>query len=469
MIRYVTTVSLALVASAALAAQKAPEAVRETFDEVGGALPEGWRAVRGTWRTEDGALVAEALRGEGMVTVGDERWQNYEIEVRATFLKVREPTRWLSVVFRASKDGAPPWSQFPMRQATKRRNGLEFAVRGPRGWSVRARAKGPSGTKIGQARHLRVVVQGDRVACFLDGKLRIESLFCVDRARGCVGLAVSGCVARFDDFVVRRLPDSPARPPVAARVGACACVAHRGFSAAAPENTLAAVRKAVEAGADGCEFDVYASKDGVAVLMHDATVDRTTDGKGKVTGLSLAELKKLDAGSWKGKQFAGEPVPTLLDVLKALKGTGCRAVIEVKTDGIAQAVVDAVREADMVDSSVVISFKDQAVADARKLEAALPGALVVGGSRRGSTAEWAATLAARARKCGAAILDLNYQMLSPELVADLHERGFKVWCWTVNDEAVMAALARWGVDGITTDRPDAMVRWRKKLLEKTKR
>jgi glycerophosphoryl diester phosphodiesterase len=305
------------------------------------------------------------------------------------------------------------------------------------------------------------VVRGEQVTCFLDGAQVIESPFCVDRQRGCVGLAVSGCRARFDDFTVRRLPDTPVP---ALRAGAAArtlCIAHRGFSA---ENTLAAVQAAMQAGADGCEFDVYTSRDGVAVLMHDATVNRTTNGKGKVSDLTVAELAKLDAGSWKGKAFAGEPVPTLVGVLEAMKGKGCTAIVEVKADGIAGAVVQAIRDAGMVEGSAVISFKEKALADIRALEPRLRCALLVGGKRKGTEAEWVAHLAERARECGAAILDLHYGMLSPTLIADLHRRGFKVWCWTVNDLPILDALARWGVGGITTDRPDVMIQWRRDIV-----
>ena len=179
--------------------------------------------------------------------------------------------------------------------------------------------------------------------------------------------------------------------------------------------------------------------------------------------LTAAELGKLDAGSWKGKEYAGEPVPTLRRVLEAMKGTGCRAIIEVKAEGIAKPVVEAVRAAGMADASVVISFKGQAIADARAIEPRLPAALVVGGKQKGTAAEWAARLAGRAKACGAETLDLGYGMLSPALVSELHRRGFKVWCWTVDDPLIMAALIRWGVDGITTNRPDALIALRKKL------
>ena len=99
---------------------------------------------------------------------------------------------------------------------------------------------------------------------------------------------------------------------------AALCIAHRGFSAAAPENTSVAVRKGMAVGADGCEFDVRLSRDGVVVLMHDATVDRTTDGTGRVAELTLADLRRLDAGSWKDAEFRGERVPTLGEALSMM-------------------------------------------------------------------------------------------------------------------------------------------------------
>jgi glycerophosphoryl diester phosphodiesterase len=249
--------------------------------------------------------------------------------------------------------------------------------------------------------------------------------------------------------------DAP-RPEARGTARPCLCIAHRGFSAAAPENTLAAVRKAVEAGADGCEFDVQLSRDGLPVLMHDATVDRTTNGKGKVGELLAAELQRLDAGSWKDPAFAGEPVPTLLDALRALAGAGRTAVIEVKDAAATAAVVEAVRQAGMVDASVVVSFHEEALADIRAREPRLRCGLLVGGLRSGSVARRAERLAEQARACGAAILDLRYPVLSAKLVAELHRSGFQVWGWTVNDAAVVAVLARWGVDAITTDHPDVM-------------
>jgi len=462
-------VVLVLCVLTAAASAAAPALLRESFDGPDGELPTGWRVSRGAWRVEKGALIADSVKGEAYVLAGDAAWANYEIEVTATFVKVREPSRWLSIVFRAPADASTPFSHFPVRQKTTARNGTEFAVRATwKRWSVRAAAKAKADANLGVPRRLRVVVQGTRVQGYLDGRRVIDSPFCVDRESGCVGLGVSGCVARFDDFVVRAVPGPPKAPAHVEHPERCLCIAHRGFSTFYPENTLLAVTKGIEAGADGVEFDVYNSSDRVPVLLHDKTVDRTTDGKGEVAKLTLAQLETLDAGAWKDKKFAGEPVPTLADVLGKMKATTAKAMIEIKPDGIAREVVAAVRAADMLGQSVAISFSDRACADVHALEPGLPVALVVGGKPKGTMAQQADSLCGRARTCGAAILDLNFQMLSPEFVAELRRRGFRVWCWTVNEPAVMDALARWGVEAITTDRPDLMARWRRDLASSRK-
>src|SRR5579863_1834901 len=124
--------------------------------------------------------------------------------------------------------------------------------------------------------------------------------------------------------------------------------AHRGNSGEAPENTLAAFRQVAGVGADGVEFDVQLSRDGVPVVIHDETVDRTTDGKGAVAGLTLAQLQVLDAGKWFGAAFAGERIPTLEAVLEVFRGASIRVNIELKTNrtpypGLSQKVIDLVR------------------------------------------------------------------------------------------------------------------------------
>ncbi len=233
-------------------------------------------------------------------------------------------------------------------------------------------------------------------------------------------------------------------------------VAHRGFSAVAPENTLAAIKAAIKAGATGCEFDVYACGSGEIVLMHDKTVKRTTSGDGKVTELSLQQLRKLDAGTWKDKRYAGEKVPLLSEALKLLKDSGCQPVIEIKMEGISRQVIEDVRKAGMLRKAAIIAFSANVVREIRSLEPGIECAWLCSKTPAGTAAEKATWLKKQATACKAKLLDLNHKMLSAELIEELKKRGFGVWTWTVNDKQRMQQLQQWGVDSITTDKPDLL-------------
>lgn len=438
-----------------------PRPTVESFDQPTDSLPDGWNVIAGSWRVADGALVADSLRSEAYIAVGESHWQNYEVTASVVFRKVRDPKRWLSVLVRATRDGKLPWSQVAIRFDTTQSNGAEFAVRTPNNtWSVRSKSRAGEKFTLNQARRLKVTVRGSHVQGYLDDQRVVNSHLCVDRPAGCVGLGVSGCIATFDDVSIRQLPatDRPVRSAVADKP--CDNVAHRGFSSAAPENTLAAIREAIDAGATGCEFDVYGCADGTVVLMHDKTVNRTTDGRGKVTELTLKQLRTLDAGSWKNKKYRDERVPTLIEALTLLKNTKCQPVIEIKMEGISQRVIDDVRSLEMISQVAVIAFSKNVVSEIRTLEprmtcawlcASFPAEL--GANTATQKADW---LQAQANACTATLLDLNYRMLSPQLITELKRRGMGVWCWTVNEPVVMKAIHQWGVDSITTDRPSEL-------------
>lgn len=429
----------------------------ENFDHAETQLPDGWNVVSGIWRVENGVLVSDSMASDAYVTFGESSWQNYEVQATVTFREVRNPLRWLSILVRAAKDGERPWSQVPIRFDTTQPNGVEFAVRTTANrWSVRRKAAAASASKLNQSRQLKVVVRGSSLQGFLDGQLVIDSPLCVDRAHGCVGFGTSGCIATFDNVSVRPLPTSLETTTPSLRQ--CDVVAHRGFSSRAPENTLSAIREAIAAGSTGCEFDVYGCADGHVVLMHDKKVDRTTNGVGEVTKLSLKQLQKLDAGSWKDARYGGESVPTLVEALKLLKDTDCQPVIEIKMEGISKQVVDDVRKLNMVDQVAVIAFSENVVREIRELEPQMTCAWLCSKQLTGDSTSQADWLAEQASQCNATVLDLNYNMLTPELVAELKKRNLGVWTWTVNEAVVMQALQQWGVDSITTDRPDLLSR-----------
>lgn len=227
-------------------------------------------------------------------------------------------------------------------------------------------------------------------------------------------------------------------------------VAHRGGSAIAPENTLASVRAALGHGAGGIEIDVRATADGVVVLMHDDTVERTTGGRGRVDAMPLAALRRLDAASlWRSRAVAPEPPPTLLEVLRAVDGRAT-VFVEVKPPGIERAVVAAIAEAGALGWAEVHSFLDDVIAEAKRIEPRLTTALVC--------AERPGDPIAAASELGASAVALWRGLVArdPAIPDRAAAAGLRRYVWTVNDSAEARVLARLGVDALITDRPSLL-------------
>ncbi len=232
-------------------------------------------------------------------------------------------------------------------------------------------------------------------------------------------------------------------------------IAHRGFSWIAPENTLIAFRKAMETGVGMAECDVYLSRDGVPVVIHDEKLKRTTGVSGSVHEKTASELGRLDAGSWKSKEFRGERIPTLVDLLRLVKGH-LRLVIEIKQTGMETEVVKAIREAGVdPDAVMIFSFDRDTVLNIARLEPLLPTTWLVGklpdddDGRRRVLRE---ALGARASAIG-----LPKDRVFPDFVRRAHECGLPVFVWTVNKVKDMESLLDVGVDAIITDRPDVAI------------
>jgi len=249
-------------------------------------------------------------------------------------------------------------------------------------------------------------------------------------------------------------------------------VAHRGASFVAPENTLAAYRAAIVAGANGGECDVYRSTDGVVFLSHDSSPKRTMGGSdGNLTQMTFDQIQQFDAGSWKGEQFKGEKVPTLDAYLKLLKGTTCHPVVEIKQTKIEADVLDVIRNNEMTKVSTIIAFNADVVREIRRLEPKICVAWLYSedlkdkGTAEENAERLAEMLVRRCRELDIAILDLGHGLLSPKLIKLLNEANIHVWAWTVNDETAMRRYLDWGVVSITTDKPELMT----KILEERKR
>jgi glycerophosphoryl diester phosphodiesterase len=232
-------------------------------------------------------------------------------------------------------------------------------------------------------------------------------------------------------------------------------VAHRGASGYAPENTIAAFDKAVEMKADYIEIDVQRSKDGELVLIHDTTVDRTTDGTGKVGDLTLDELRNLDAGSWKGEQFTGEKIPTFDEILDRYHGK-IGILIELKAPelypGIEESVAKALKAKNLDKPSnekiIIQSFNFESVKKMNDLLPKVPMGVLTS-SRTHTT-----PMALQEFSTYADYFNPSYTIVSKELVNEVHDLGMKISSWTVRSQETADFLLEMGVDAIITDYPD---------------
>lgn len=238
----------------------------------------------------------------------------------------------------------------------------------------------------------------------------------------------------------------------AAKSGTKVAVGHRGAAGHAPENTIVSFETALRLGADAVELDVRRSSDGELVVIHDAAVDRTTDGHGEVAALPLEQLRALDAGARHGAQFRGTRIPTLRETLAWARGR-TELVIEIKGDphpqrGLEEQVVRLVAEHGMTDRVMVISFYHPALRRVRDLEPRIATGMLYTG--------FLADTVAAARAAGADCVRPIWRDWNEDLVAAVHEAGLVAGAWTPDDEAAMTRLLRMGVDSITTNYPDRL-------------
>ena len=276
-----------------------------------------------------------------------------------------------------------------------------------------------------------------------------------------------------------------------APAGAIDVIAHRGASAYAPENTIAAFELAVEQGAPWYELDCHLAGDGGVIVTHDADLDRVTGTAGLVREKSIAELQALDAGAWFAPEFAGERMPTLAEALAMAKGR-IGVYVEIKNadddgallealiaeadgavdlcDGLAarfmemveasgtrnlaltRAAIAEIRAQDMEEQVVVQSFSAVVCLVAR-VEAPELRVEYLGSDSKDHPERWPRFLSF-GRLIGVHGFNIHHESATPERIADFHARGETVAVWTVNEPALMRRYADWGVDGLITDRPD---------------
>ena len=227
-------------------------------------------------------------------------------------------------------------------------------------------------------------------------------------------------------------------------------IAHRGASGSAPENTLAAFKKALEIGVDAVELDLHGTADGEIVVIHDSTLDRTTDRHGAINETTLETVQSADAGGWFDAEFAGELVPRLTEALACI-GKKTIAVLEIKDPLIAEAVVAKIHETDTLNLTVVISFHTAVLQTIRALEPRIATGWLIGNHDKHVSP---VGLCQRLGALGSSLLNVNHELITAEFAYEVRRRGIALWCWTVDDIARMREMQTFGVQGITSNYPE---------------
>jgi glycerophosphoryl diester phosphodiesterase len=224
-------------------------------------------------------------------------------------------------------------------------------------------------------------------------------------------------------------------------------IGHRGARALEPENTIRALKRGMEC-ADFVEIDVRLSSDGIPVVIHDETVDRTTNGRGPLSDFTVAQLKELDAG-------AGEKIPTLREVLD-LVGSSSGLVVEIKEEGIEKTVCGMLKDSGIEDLFVV-SFNDKTVKNVKEILSFARTGLIYSGDLKDP-------LGIASLIKADAILP-KFGRATAELVEEAHRQNFLVFCWTLNTHDEFAGAIEMGVDGFASDNPCEARKYLQKILE----
>lgn len=230
-------------------------------------------------------------------------------------------------------------------------------------------------------------------------------------------------------------------------------ISHAGCGGHAPPDTLEGVRKAIELGADAVEVDVQVSAEGVPVVIHDDTVDSTTDGTGNIQMISLEKIGKLNAAASYPAWPHREVVPTLEQVVREVRGEAL-LVLDVKRSDIEGVILDVLRMNGAVDDVMVWSTHPHVVAQFRDYQPSIPAALLTGGEEwRDMDQFFHEALWRNAQACS-----IHHSILTPELAHEARRHGLGPYTWTVNDEADFRRVIDCGVAGVITDYPDRLIK-----------
>ena len=244
-------------------------------------------------------------------------------------------------------------------------------------------------------------------------------------------------------------------------------IGHRGASAVAPENTMAAFREALAVGADGVEFDVRLTPDGVPVVIHDSTLRRTGGLPKTVAGLTWDEIRKVDVGSWFGKSFANETVPSLAELFTLFQSNNSTLYLEMKADStadhrpLAEACVRAIEEHSLKSRVVVECFQLPALKILREIDPEIKTVALFEPAFTNPSVLSDQRMINQAVDVGAAALALHHRLARESVVQKAKAAGLHVAVWTVDDPAWIERAETIGIDALITNDPEAMIRARR--------
>ncbi|MCO1594474.1 glycerophosphodiester phosphodiesterase [Micromonospora sp. RHAY321] len=458
----VTGAAVAVTVATSPPATAGPGTVVVSENFTSGSLPAGWNAVDGAWKVENGRLYGtSASSGENNKVTFGRHLDDFRLEATMRFESVSATTRWASLGIDVPANGATPWWIATMRSGTTAANGLEFAQRTTaNAWVVTNTASAPYAAGTGRDVRVAVEVHGNQARWIFDGREAMRTNSLQRSANGVQALFVNGGTVSYDDVIVTELaPNGYIRP----EGSPFTVIAHRGASAAAPENTLVAQEIARRGGADWIENDVQPSKDGIPFILHDSTVDRTTDGTGSIRNLTAAQIKALDAGSWFGPHYVGERVPTLAEQLADLRTRGGNLLVEIKgrhTRDEVATIIRVIRDEQMMGRVFIQSFEVDALRYTYELAPELPLGLL----RSSLDADPVAI--AKELHLTAYNPDGNALLGRPEVVAPLHAAGVAVMAWTMDSAGLWQRLERIGTDAIITNRASELVGWNSAFVQR---
>ena len=409
------------------------------------------------WKIENGKLVHPITGGMPQLLLPKATFgQDMAIQADVTILQAANETRWAGIFLRHLEDKAV-FTHMPVRY--NRATEIADAVIDENkhfNWRVYAPTFKRDGKPATATRTHRLEIRGNIARAFIDGKcVRFAFVDSSSVHPGRAGFSLSAVQVEIDNIVVEKLPPVTMQEKIAMSkmyTSMPFVIAHRGFSERFPENTLEAVKGALEAGADGVEIDARISKDGVVYCLHDDTLNRTTNGTGPARLKTIAELRELDAGAKFNPKFAGAKIALFEDVVKFVKEKDSVVLVDLKEVAAVDAICDILIKHKATRNALLDTGSPKV---AQKYRSRIPDATVI--CITGVPGAYKNDFARSLKSSGFDALFAQFQ--SPVLLnlTDLRLQGLSIFFWTINNPNDVVNAWKVGADGIITDRP-TMVR-----------